>query len=205
MLTKAGKMRTNTKAIIFGIAFKENVPDIRNSEGRLFRQVYYLIDKRSLEVKRIVPSEGKRATHTELSGDGRYAYISVYERDGSLVIYDGVSLKRLKEYPADMPAGKYNFINKSRSFDSAQLGYQVFMEKCWGCHHTTRQAFGPPLKWSAQNRDKALIMAQILDPANTYGLLGYGRNAMPSINLKEEELKALLNFMEVLRDEWTDQ
>ncbi|MFN3870945.1 MAG: nucleotide sugar dehydrogenase [Aquificaceae bacterium] len=32
MLTKAGKMKTNTKAIIFGIAFKENVPDIRNSK-----------------------------------------------------------------------------------------------------------------------------------------------------------------------------
>lgn len=32
MLTKAGKMKVGAKAIIFGLAFKENVPDIRNSK-----------------------------------------------------------------------------------------------------------------------------------------------------------------------------
>ncbi len=78
------------------------------------------------------------------------------------------------------------------------------MEKCWGCHHTTEQAFGPPLKWSAQKRDKALIMAQILDPKSTYKLLGYSRNAMPRIELREEELKALISFMEALKDGWMD-
>lgn len=163
-----------------------------------------LVDKRSLEVRSIKPVEGKRATHAEFTGDGRIAYISVYERDGALVLYDGVSLKKIAEYPASHPAGKYNFINKSRRFDSAQLGYQVFMEKCWGCHHTTKEAFGPPLKWSVQNRSISLIMAQIIDPQNTYRLLGYSRNAMPKIELKDEELKALLKFMEVLKDGWMD-
>ncbi len=163
-----------------------------------------LVDKRSLDVKRIKPSEGKKALHTEFSGDGRLAYVSLYEGEGFLVVYDGVTLKKLREYPASFPAGKYNFFNKSRSFDSAQLGYQVFMEKCWGCHHTTEQAFGPPLKWSVRNRDVSLVMAQILDPQNTYRLLGYSRNAMPKIKLKEEELKALISFMEALKDGWMD-
>jgi len=160
-----------------------------------------LLDKRSLELIRIRPAEGKRATHTEFSADGRLAYVSL---EGALVVYDGVSLKKLKEYPASSPAGKYNFFNKSRIFEASQLGYQVFMEKCWGCHHTTEQAFGPPLKWSAQKRDKALIMAQILDPKSTYKLLGYSRNAMPRIELKEEELKALISFMEALKNGWMD-
>lgn len=162
---------------------------------------FALLDKRSLEPIRIRPVEGKRATHTEFSSDGKLAYLSL---EDALIIYDGVSLKKLKEYPAHSPAGKYNFFNKSRTFEPAQLGYQVFMEKCWGCHHTTQQAFGPPLKWSAQRRDKATIMAHILDPASTYKLLGYTRNAMPPIELKEEELKALISFVEALKDGWMD-
>lgn len=47
-------------------------------------------------------------------------------------------------------------------------------------------------------------MAQIIDPQNTYRLLGYSRNAMPKIELKDEELKALLKFMEALKDGWMD-
>jgi len=116
------------------------------------------------------------------------------------VIYDATTLNKLKAYPANLPAGKYNFVNKNRSLEGAFLGYQVFMEKCWGCHHTTEKAFGPPLKWSAKNREKALLMAQIVDPENAYKLLGYQRNAMPKIKLKEEELEALMNFLEALRD-----
>ncbi|WP_269456708.1 hypothetical protein [Thermocrinis minervae] len=27
------------------------------------------------------------------------------------------------------------------------------MERCWGCHHITEDAFGPPLKWVAKNRE----------------------------------------------------
>jgi len=47
-------------------------------------------------------------------------------------------------------------------------------------------------------------MAQILDPKSTYKLLGYSRNAMPRIELKEEELKALISFMEALKNGWMD-
>lgn len=163
-----------------------------------------LVDKRTLDVFEITPYEGKRATHAEFTGDGRIAYVSLYEKEGALVLYDGVSLKKIGELPASFPAGKYNYINKSRRLEAAGLGYQVFMEKCWGCHHTTKPAFGPPLRWSAQRREKALIMAQVLDPQNTYRLLGYSRNAMPKVELKEEELKALINFMEALKDGWMD-
>ena len=163
-----------------------------------------LLDKRSLEVKKFTPAPGKRVTHAEFTGDGRIAYVSVYEKEGALVLYDGVSLKKLGEFPANLPAGKYNFVNKSRYFEGAQFGAQVFMEKCWGCHHTTENAFGPSLRWSVQNREKALVIAQILNPENTYRLLGYSRNAMPRIELKEEELKALMKFMEALKDGWMD-
>ncbi|MCS7170823.1 MAG: c-type cytochrome [Aquificaceae bacterium] len=163
-----------------------------------------LLDKRSLEVKELIPSKGKRATHTEFSGDGKVAYVSVYEKEGALVLFDGVSLRKLGEHSASLPAGKYNFINKSRRFDPAQLGYQVFMERCWGCHHTTREAFGPPLKWSLQKRGTALVVAQILDPEKTHRLLGYSRSAMPRIELRKEELLALVRFMEALKDDWMD-
>jgi mono/diheme cytochrome c family protein len=163
-----------------------------------------LLHKRTFELKKLTPSHGKRATHTEFNGDGSLAYVSVYEKEGSLVVYDAITLKKLKEYPASLPAGKYNFINKNRALEGALLGYQVFMEKCWGCHHTTEKAFGPPLKWSAQNREKALLMAQILDPENTYRLLNYERNAMPKIKLSEEELSALMKFLEALKDGWMD-
>jgi mono/diheme cytochrome c family protein len=163
-----------------------------------------LFDKREFNASSLKVIDGKRAVHTEFTGDGRIAYVSVYEKDGALVLYDGVSLKKLAEYPASLPAGKYNFVNKSKRFEPAQLGYQVFMEKCWGCHHTTREAFGPPLRWSVQNREISLIMAQILDPQNTHKLLGYSRSAMPKIELKEEEMKALIKFMEALKDGWMD-
>ncbi len=163
-----------------------------------------LLHKRTFELKKVTPSPGKKATHTEFNGDGSLAYVSVYEKEGSLVIYDAITLKKLKEYPASFPAGKYNFVNKNRALEGALLGYQVFMEKCWGCHHTTERAFGPPLKWSAQNREKALLMAQILDPENTHKLLNYERNAMPKIKLSEPELSALMKFLEALKDGWID-
>jgi predicted DNA-binding transcriptional regulator YafY len=47
-------------------------------------------------------------------------------------------------------------------------------------------------------------MAQILDPENTYRLLNYERNAMPKIKLSEEELSALMKFLEALKDGWMD-
>ncbi len=160
-----------------------------------------LLDKRTLDVKEIKISEGKKVTHAEFSSDGSTVYLSVYDDDGELALYNGFTLQRMKSLKASYPAGKYNLFNKLRYYDAYGLGYQVFMEKCWGCHHLEKTAFGPALRWSVKHRDFGLVLAQVLDPAQTYRLLGYERSAMPKIHLSEEEFLALKRFLEVLRDE----
>jgi mono/diheme cytochrome c family protein len=152
-----------------------------------------LIEKRGFSVKKIVPEEGKRVIHTGFSGDGTIAYVSVYDPDGYLVLYDSQTLEEIKRIPANVPVGKYN--TKTRGFAPSLLGREVFMEKCWGCHHPTREAFGPSLEWIAVHREDAQIKAHILDPERTYRLLGYEKNAMPKISLSEYELEALLSFI----------
>ena len=69
------------------------------------------------------------------------------------------------------------------------------MEKCWGCHHQTEEAFAPSFKWIVNHRKPSEIMAQITNPEVMYKKLGYKRNAMPELNLTPWELKAILNYM----------
>ncbi|MDQ7056563.1 MAG: cytochrome D1 domain-containing protein [Persephonella sp.] len=102
-----------------------------------------LIDKNSFSVKTLETQKGKRVIHSEFSGDGNLAYVSLYNRDGALLIYDSVTLKLIKKIPASIPIGKYNIVNKSRKYAPFLLGKEVFMSKCWGCHHQTQEAFGP--------------------------------------------------------------
>ncbi|GAB4418054.1 MAG: dihydro-heme d1 dehydrogenase [Thermodesulfovibrionales bacterium] len=154
-----------------------------------------LIDKRELSIKKLIPVKGKKVTHTEISPDGRLAYVSIYDGDGYLILYDGVTLREIKRIEARFPSGKYNFVNKSRRLDLSQLGREVFMEKCWGCHHPSHEAFGPSLSWIAKNRERALIKTFLLDPQKTYSALGYTRNVMPRIELRERELEALISFI----------
>lgn len=154
-----------------------------------------LIEKRGFAVRKMVPEEGKRVIHTGFSGDGAIAYVSVYDPDGYIVLYDSQTLEELKRFPAKVPVGKYNYLTKTRSFSPYLLGREVFMEKCWGCHHPTQEAFGPSLKWVAGHRKDAQIKAHILDPEGTYRLGGYERNAMPKIELSEYELEALMGFI----------
>lgn len=123
-----------------------------------------LIDKRDLSQKKIVPVKGKRMIHTEISGDGNTAYLSIYENDGNLIVYDALTLKEQKRFPASLPVGKYNFVNKSRRYDPVQLGGEVFRQKCWGCHHPTHEAFGPSFKWIYENRNENTIRAYISHP-----------------------------------------
>ncbi|WP_457643586.1 cytochrome D1 domain-containing protein, partial [Persephonella sp.] len=75
-----------------------------------------LVDKNSYRVKTIETIKGKRVIHTEFSGDGNLAYVSLYNRDGALMIYDSITLKLIKKIPASIPIGKYNIINKSRKY-----------------------------------------------------------------------------------------
>ncbi|MDP6572496.1 MAG: cytochrome D1 domain-containing protein [Rhodospirillales bacterium] len=79
------------------------------------RDALHVIDKRTLEiVKTIRPSPGKTAAHIEFTRDGRFALVSVWERDGALVVYDAATLEEVKRIPMNKPSGKYNVHNKIR-------------------------------------------------------------------------------------------
>lgn len=155
-----------------------------------------LIHKNDLSVKKLIPAPGKRALHTGFSANGKYAYVSVFDKNGALVIYDAATLQKVKQIPANLPLGKYNLINKSPQYQLPQLGYQVFMEKCWGCHHPTQEAFGPSFQKIALSRKETWIRAQIANPQHTAKLLGYPRNAMPKIPLTPAEIDALVAFIQ---------
>ena len=77
----------------------------------------------------------------------------------------------------------------------AQSGKKVFETYCWGCHHQTAVAFGPPFSEIASKRDAATIRAMITDPKSVSKVLGYNRNAMPAFRLKEDELKAITAYI----------
>ncbi len=77
----------------------------------------------------------------------------------------------------------------------AASGKKVFETYCWGCHHQTAVAFGPPFEQIASKRDAATIRAMISDPKSVSKTLGYRRNAMPKFTLKEEELKAITAYI----------
>ncbi len=159
-----------------------------------------LVDKESYRLKKLVPRSGKRFIHTEFSGDGRYAYLSIYEPDGDLLVWQTDTFKELKDYPANVPVGKYNFINKNRKFYPMLFGMSIFKEKCWGCHHQTAMAFGPPFSQIAKKRSDDEMMAQILDPEHTYKLLGYRRNSMPAFKLSPKELRSIVDYIKYFKD-----
>ena len=77
----------------------------------------------------------------------------------------------------------------------AVSGKKVFETYCWGCHHQTAVAFGPPFAEIASKRDAATIRAMITDPASVSKTLGYTRNAMPKFQLKEGEMQAITQYI----------
>ena len=154
-----------------------------------------LVNKEDYSIKKIVPKKNKRYIHTEFSGDGKFAYLSIYESDGDLLVWETDTFRKIKDYIANVPVGKYNFINKNRVFYPRLFGLSIFKEKCWGCHHQTAEAFGPPFSKIAKKRDDGEMISQIIDPAHTYKQLGYKRNSMPSFNLNERELKSIVDYI----------
>ena len=159
-----------------------------------------LVDKKSFAIKKLIPRKNKRYIHTEFSGDGKLAYLSIYEPDGDLLVWQTDTFRELKDYPANIPVGKYNFINKNRKFYPMLFGMTIFKEKCWGCHHQTAMAFGPPFSEIAKKRGDDEIIAQILDPEHTYKLLGYKRNAMPPFHLGLKEIKSIVSYIRYFKD-----
>ncbi len=74
-------------------------------------------------------------------------------------------------------------------------GKKVFETYCWGCHHQTAVAFGPPFSEIASKRSADEIRAMISDPASVSKLFGYRRNAMPPFRLNEKELEAITAYI----------
>ena len=77
------------------------------------KDAMHVIDKSSLEiVKTLRPAKGKKSAHVEFSRDGQYALVSVWDKEGSLVIYNTKTLQEVKRIPMKNPAGKYNIYNR---------------------------------------------------------------------------------------------
>jgi mono/diheme cytochrome c family protein len=77
----------------------------------------------------------------------------------------------------------------------AKSGKKVFETYCWGCHHQTAVAFGPPFEEIASKRSSEQIQAMITDPSAVSKILGYKRNAMPAFTLNPEEMKAITSYI----------
>ncbi|MCG8427293.1 MAG: nitrite reductase [Chromatiales bacterium] len=77
------------------------------------RDQMHVIDKEKLEiVKTLKPAPGKTSAHVEFTKDGQYALVSIWDKEGALVIYDAKTLKEIKRLPMKKPSGKYNVHNK---------------------------------------------------------------------------------------------
>ena len=77
------------------------------------RDLMHVIDKQTLEiVKTLKPEPGKTAAHVEFDRHGRHAIVSVWDKDGAIVVYDAETLKEVKRLPMSKPSGKYNVWNK---------------------------------------------------------------------------------------------
>lgn len=74
-------------------------------------------------------------------------------------------------------------------------GKKVFETYCWGCHHQTAVAFGPPFNEIANKRSFEEIQAYIINPKAMYKAFGYKRTAMTEFKLSDDERKAIANYI----------
>ncbi len=74
-------------------------------------------------------------------------------------------------------------------------GKKVFETYCWGCHHQTAMAFGPPFSQIAAKRTKTEIEAYIISPKSMYKKFGYKRTVMTQLHLNHDELDAISDYI----------
>jgi mono/diheme cytochrome c family protein len=74
-------------------------------------------------------------------------------------------------------------------------GKKVFERYCWGCHHQTAVAFGPPFSEIASKRTKDEIEAYIISPKSMYKQFGYKRTAMTQFHLSDDEREAIAKYI----------
>jgi hypothetical protein len=77
------------------------------------KDVMHVIDKKTLKIaKTLRPVPGATVAHTEFDRHGRHAWVSVWENDGAVIIYDAKTLQEVRRIPMRKPSGKYNVFNK---------------------------------------------------------------------------------------------
>jgi mono/diheme cytochrome c family protein len=74
-------------------------------------------------------------------------------------------------------------------------GKKVFETYCWGCHHQTAVAFGPPFTQIASKRTLEEIKAYIIEPKAMYKAFGYKRTVMTQFHLNDEELNLIAEYI----------
>ncbi|UCM99551.1 cytochrome c [Sulfurimonas sp. SWIR-19] len=83
----------------------------------------------------------------------------------------------------------------SVAFAQKPDGKKVFQTYCWGCHHQTAMAFGPPFSQIATKRTKEEIEAYIASPKSMYKAFGYKRTVMTQLHLNAQELDAISDYI----------
>lgn len=77
------------------------------------KDAIHIIDKQTLEiVKTLRPTPGKKTAHVEFTRDGRFALLSLWEKEGAIIVFDAQTLQEVKRIPMNEPVGKYNVFNK---------------------------------------------------------------------------------------------
>ena len=77
------------------------------------RDEMHIIDKRTLKiVKTLNPAPGKTVAHVEFDRYGKHALVSVWEKDGAVIVFDAKTFREIKRIPMSKPVGKYNVYNK---------------------------------------------------------------------------------------------
>lgn len=78
------------------------------------RDKIHVVDKQTLEiVKTLQPEPGKTAAHIEFTKDGKYALLSIWDKEGAIIVYNADTLQEIKRIPMSKPSGKYNVYNKT--------------------------------------------------------------------------------------------
>lgn len=77
------------------------------------KDAVHIIDKSTLEiVKTLRPEKGKTAAHVEFDQSGKHALLSIWDKEGAVIVYDSNTLTEVKRIPMVQPSGKYNVYNK---------------------------------------------------------------------------------------------
>ncbi|MCW8901151.1 MAG: nitrite reductase [Gammaproteobacteria bacterium] len=83
------------------------------------KDAMHVIDKATLEiVKTLRPAPGKKSAHVEFTRNGKNALVSIWDKQGEVIIYDSVTLKEVKRMPMNSPSAKYNVFNQTRYLKS---------------------------------------------------------------------------------------